>query len=90
MPGIQLEIFKFGVCLMFPIGFMYYFGTNLDNRFKVHDFWPKPEECNKLPQDREEVIAEYERIVARQKIRQALQEERQRQQAEQAQRNESS
>ncbi|KAK1245195.1 hypothetical protein MKX08_004824 [Trichoderma sp. CBMAI-0020] len=90
MPGIQLEIFKFGVCLMFPIGFMYYFGTNLDNRFKVNDFWPKPEECNKIPQDREEVVKEYERIVARQKIRQALQEERQRQQAEQAQRNESS
>lgn len=57
---------------------MYYFGTNLDNRFSVEGFWPKPEECNQLPRDREEVKAEYERIVARQKLRQArkLEEER--------------
>lgn len=66
--------------VMFPIGIMYYFGTNLDNRFAVPGFWPKPEECNKVPRDREEVVAEYERIVARQKLRQAkkLEEERQR------------
>ena len=81
---------QFGTYLLFPIGIMYYFGTNLDNRFTVNDFWPKPEECNKLPQDREEIKAEYERIVARQKLRQALLEEKQRQQAQQAQKNESS
>lgn len=57
--------------VMFPIGFMYYFGVNLDNRFAVEGFWPKPEECNKLPHDRDEIKAEYERIVARQKLRQA-------------------
>lgn len=56
--------------VMFPIGIMYYFGTNLDNRFTVPDFWPKPEECNKVPHDRDEIRAEYERIVARQKLRQ--------------------
>lgn len=56
---------------MFPIGIMFYFGTNLDNRFSVEGFWPKPEECNKLPRDRDEVKAEYERIVARQRFRQA-------------------
>ncbi|KJZ79003.1 hypothetical protein HIM_01776 [Hirsutella minnesotensis 3608] len=44
---------------------MYYFGTNLDNRFAVTNFWPRPEECNKVPRDRDEVKAEYERIVAR-------------------------
>lgn len=65
---------------MFPIGIMYFFGTNLDNRFAVRDFWPRPEECNKVPRDREEVKAEYERIVARQKQRQAQQLEQQSQQ----------
>lgn len=57
--------------VMFPVGTMFYFGTNLDNRFSVDGFWPKPEECNKLPRDRDEVKAEYERIVARQRFRQA-------------------
>ncbi|KAG5941579.1 hypothetical protein E4U60_007837 [Claviceps pazoutovae] len=71
MGGLNLEVFKFGMYVMFPIGIMYYFGTNLDNRFSVPDFWPKPEECNRMPQDREELTAEYERIVARQKFRQA-------------------
>ena len=60
--------------VMFPIGIMYYFGTNLDNRFSVPDFWPKPEECNTVPRDRAEVVAEHERIMARRR----LQEERRR------------
>ncbi|KAG6036994.1 hypothetical protein E4U19_006537 [Claviceps sp. Clav32 group G5] len=71
MGGLNLEVFKFGMYVMFPIGIMYYFGTNLDNRFSVPDFWPKPEECNRVPQDRDELMVEYERIVARQKLRQA-------------------
>lgn len=54
--------------VMFPIGIMYYFGTNLDQRFAVEGFWPKPEETNKVPHTREEIKAEYERIVARQKM----------------------
>ncbi|EQK97362.1 hypothetical protein OCS_06926 [Ophiocordyceps sinensis CO18] len=58
---------------MFPIGIMYYFGTNLDNRFAVRNFWPRPEECNKVPRNREEVEIEYERIVARQQQRRAQQ-----------------
>jgi protein PET100, fungi type len=66
---------------MFPIGIMYYFGTNLDNRFSVPNFWPKPEECNKIPHDREEIRAEYERIVARQKLKQARKLEEQKLQA---------
>jgi protein PET100 len=66
--------------VMFPIGTMYYFGTNLDNRFSVHGFWPKPEECNQVPHDREELLAEYEKIVARQKLKQAKKLEEQRQQ----------
>ncbi|EXV04212.1 Protein PET100 [Metarhizium brunneum] len=81
MGGLNLEVFKFGMYVMFPIGIMYYFGTNLDDRFSVPNFWPRPEECNKLPRDRDEVKAEYERIVARQRFRQAQLQEEQRQRA---------
>ena len=70
---------QFGMYVMFPIGIMYYFGTNLDNRFAVKGFWPKPEECNTIPHDREELLAEYERIVAKQKLRQARKFEEERQ-----------
>ena len=50
---------------MFPIGIMYYFGTNLDNRFAVPDFWPKPEQANKVPHEKEEIRAELERLRTR-------------------------
>lgn len=33
---------------------MYYFGTNLDNRFSVPDFWPAPETTNRIPFERED------------------------------------
>ncbi|KAH6967642.1 hypothetical protein BKA56DRAFT_596949 [Ilyonectria sp. MPI-CAGE-AT-0026] len=85
MGGLNLEVFRFGTFLMFPIGIMYYFGTNLDDRFAVHGFWPKPEECNKIPKDRDEIKAEYERIVARQKLRQAQKMEEERRRIEQQQ-----
>lgn len=45
---------------MFPIGFMYYFGTNLDSRFAVPDFWPRPEATYKIPFERDEIDAELE------------------------------
>ncbi|KAI0005695.1 hypothetical protein F4779DRAFT_43132 [Xylariaceae sp. FL0662B] len=51
--------------VMFPIGIMYYFGTNLDERFSVPDFWPKPEQGNRVPFDRDERLAELERLRAR-------------------------
>lgn len=47
---------------MFPIAVMYYFGTNLDNRFSVPDFWPKADETHKIPFDRDEIRAELERL----------------------------
>ena len=47
---------------MFPIGWMYYFGTNLENRFTVPDFWPTQEQSHKIPQERDELRAEVERI----------------------------
>ena len=53
---------QFGMYIAFPIGWMYYFGTNLDNRFSVPDFWPKPEETNKIPFDREDIGKELEAL----------------------------
>ncbi|XWW97613.1 hypothetical protein V2A60_005598 [Cordyceps javanica] len=82
MGGLNLEVFKFGMYVMFPIGIMYYFGTNLDNRFSVPDFWPRPEECNKLPRDRDELKVEYDRMLARQRFKQARFEEQQRAKSE--------
>lgn len=51
--------------ILFPIGWMYYFGTNLDNRFAVPDFWPKPGETHKIPFEREELGQELERLRTR-------------------------
>lgn len=55
-------LFQFGLYIMFPIGWMYYFGTNLESRFAVPDFWPKPENSHKIPFEREELKAEMERL----------------------------
>ncbi|KAI1000790.1 hypothetical protein K3495_g7409 [Podosphaera aphanis] len=62
MGGLNLEVFKFSMYIMFPIAVMYYYGTNLDNRFSVPGFWPKPEESYKIPFEREEIKAELERL----------------------------
>jgi protein PET100 len=48
--------------LAFPIGWMYYFGTNLDERFKVPEFWPTQEQSHKLPYDKEDIKAEIDRM----------------------------
>jgi len=67
--GSNLEVFKFGMYLAFPIGWMYYFGTNLDERFKVPDFWPTQEQSHKLPYDKEDIRAEIVRMREREKRR---------------------
>lgn len=51
--------------IMFPIGFMYYFGINLDSRFAVPDFWPKPGQTHKIPFERDEILEELERLKQR-------------------------
>lgn len=56
---------QFGMYILFPISIMYYFGTNLDNRFSVPDFWPKPGQTHKIPYDRDEIAKELERLKAR-------------------------
>ncbi|KAL3425847.1 mitochondrial cytochrome C oxidase assembly factor [Phlyctema vagabunda] len=65
MGGPNLEVFKFGMYIMFPIGIMYYYGTNLDRRFAVPDFWPKPEQTNRIPFERDEIKSELERLKER-------------------------
>jgi protein PET100 len=53
---------QFGMYIMFPIGWMWYFGTNLDTRFSVPDFWPSPETTHKIPFEREELKEMSERL----------------------------
>jgi len=65
MGGPNLEVFKFGMYILFPIAMMYYYGTNLDNRFSVPDFWPKPEQTNRIPFEKEEIHSELERLRQR-------------------------
>ncbi|EME85783.1 uncharacterized protein MYCFIDRAFT_82493 [Pseudocercospora fijiensis CIRAD86] len=65
MGGPNLEVFKFGMYIMFPIGFMYYFGINLDSRFSVPDFWPKRGQTHEIPFERDEIREEIERLKQR-------------------------
>ena len=60
-----IENIQFGMYVMFPIGIMFYFGTNLDERFAVPEFWPKPEQANRVPLEKDEIHAELQRLRAR-------------------------
>jgi protein PET100 len=51
--------------ILFPIGVMYYFGTNLDNKWSVPGFWPTPEQSNKIPTEKEEQEKELARLKAK-------------------------
>lgn len=48
--------------LAFPIGWMYYFGTNLDERFAVPDYWPTEANSHTLPYDHKDLKAEVVRL----------------------------
>jgi protein PET100 len=50
---------------MFPIGFMYYFGINLDSRFAVPDFWPQRGQTHEIPFERDEILRELDRLKRR-------------------------
>ncbi|KAL1633947.1 hypothetical protein SLS56_002538 [Neofusicoccum ribis] len=65
MAGPNLEVFKFGLYILFPIGYMYYFGTNLESRFSVPDFWPKEGQTHKIPYEKDEIHSELVRLKAR-------------------------
>ncbi|KAH8695093.1 hypothetical protein BGW36DRAFT_261836, partial [Talaromyces proteolyticus] len=62
LQGGNLEVFKFGMYILFPIGWMYYFGTNLEERFSVRDFWPTAEQSHKIPESVEEIDRELTRM----------------------------
>jgi len=51
--------------IMFPIGIMYYFGTNLDSRFAVPDFWPKEGQTHTIPFEKEDIQEELSRLKER-------------------------
>lgn len=55
---------QFGLYIMFPIGLMYYVGTDPGNRFPIPDWWPKAEEGHKIPHDPEELKREVLRMKA--------------------------
>ncbi|CAL5868606.1 uncharacterized protein PFLUO_LOCUS2833 [Penicillium psychrofluorescens] len=74
--GGNLEVFKFGVYIMFPIGWMYYFGTNLDDRFNVKGFWPTAEQSHKIPLDKEEIDQELSRMRGVDAMRSELRKQR--------------
>ena len=57
--------------IMFPIGIMYYFGTNLDKRFSVPDFWPKQSQSHKIPFEKEDIHEELQRLKAQRLERRA-------------------
>ncbi|EPS28612.1 hypothetical protein POX_f07692 [Penicillium oxalicum] len=84
LQGGNLEVFKFGTYVLFPIGWMYYFGTNLDDRFHVKNFWPTAEQSHKIPLDKEEIDKELARMRALDALRKERREKEQAAQAAQA------
>ncbi|OJJ52678.1 hypothetical protein ASPSYDRAFT_37198 [Aspergillus sydowii CBS 593.65] len=78
LQGGNLEVFKFGMYVLFPIGWMYYFGTNLDERFSVPGFWPTTEQSHKIPLEKEDIDKE----LARMRMADAVKRERREQERE--------
>ncbi|KAL3495578.1 hypothetical protein BJX62DRAFT_233222 [Aspergillus germanicus] len=79
LQGGNLEIFKFGMYVIFPIGWMYYFGTNLDERFSVPGFWPTTEQSHKIPLEKDDINKE----LARMRMADAVKRERRERQQQQ-------
>ncbi|EDN08650.1 mitochondrial cytochrome c oxidase assembly factor [Histoplasma capsulatum] len=71
LQGGNLEVFKFGVYVLFPIGWMYYFGTNLEERFSVPGFWPTKEQSHKIPLELGEIEKELARMDRQKALRAA-------------------
>jgi protein PET100 len=65
--------------VIFPIGWMYYFGTNLDERFSVPGFWPTAEQSHKIPLEKEDINKE----LARMRMADAVKRERRERQQQQ-------
>src|ERR1700761_2945617 len=58
----SLTVVQFGMYVMFPIGIMWYFGTNLDSKFSVDGFWPTKEQSNRVPRERKDLDEELDRL----------------------------
>ncbi|KKZ66613.1 hypothetical protein EMCG_07727 [[Emmonsia] crescens] len=71
LQGGNLEVFKFGVYILFPIGWMYYFGKNLEERFSVPGFWPTKEQSHKIPLELGEIEKELARMDKEKQLRAA-------------------
>jgi protein PET100, fungi type len=48
---------------------MYYFGTNLDERFNVPDYWPTKEQSHTLPYDHKELKEEVVRLQQQMRLK---------------------
>ncbi|KLJ12868.1 hypothetical protein EMPG_09461 [Blastomyces silverae] len=71
LQGGNLEVFKFGIYILFPIGWMYYFGTNLEERFSVPGFWPSQEQSHKIPLELGDIEKELARMDKEKALRAA-------------------
>lgn len=76
----QLEIFRFGFCLLAPVAVMYYIGTDTDRKLNVPGFWPDPKTTNQIPKERYEIKAELarmrqERLEKQKRLEKKLEEE---------------
>jgi protein PET100 len=66
--------------VIFPIGWMYYFGTNLDERFSVPGFWPTAEQSHKIPLEKDDINKELARMRMADALKREGRERRERQQ----------
>lgn len=64
---------------------MYYFGTNLDDRFNVTGFWPSAEQSHKIPLEKEEIDRELTRMRTLDAVRRERRDQMQAQMQAQAQ-----
>ncbi|CCG82678.1 Putative uncharacterized protein [Taphrina deformans PYCC 5710] len=82
MAGGNLELFKFGFYVMFPIGSMYYFGSPdfFENYVKNLKFWPDEEKTNRPPVEREDIKSALEELKKDRLARKAAREAREQQQ----------
>jgi protein PET100, fungi type len=55
---------QFAIYILFPIGIMYHFGTNLDKKFSVPGFWPSKEQSHRIPTDPNDLDEELDRLRA--------------------------
>ncbi|PGH17251.1 hypothetical protein AJ80_04893 [Polytolypa hystricis UAMH7299] len=80
LQGGNLEVLKFGMYILFPISWMYYFGTNLEERFTISEFWPTKEQSHKIPLELGDIEKELARMNREKELRRLKLKEAQQQQ----------